>query len=99
MPGSRSTVEYGYVDFTGQTAKNVELSQPTFGRPELQTIITEIPATYNTGSSSPANNVNDIPNNYYGTIQVSGTFTSDSTFVLHTTAPFYGRVKWTVTSN
>ena len=99
MPGSRNTLEEGYVDFTGQTSKNLSLTKSTFGRGELQTVIVEIPGTYATGSSAPANNVNDTPNNYYGTVQVSGQFTSDTTIVISTTAPFYGRVHWVVSSN
>ena len=99
MPGSRSTIEYGYVDFTGQTSKSVTLTQFTYGRGELLTTIVELPNTYNSGSASPNNNVNDVPANYFGTVQVSGQFVSDQTFVIYTTAPFYGRVKWTVTSN
>ena len=99
MSKSRTTLEEGYVDFAGQTTRNVTLTQPTFGRGQLQVAIVELPATYPTGSSSPSPNVNDIPNNYYGTVQISGQFTSDMNIVIYTTSPFYGRVHWVVSSN
>jgi len=93
-----NTLEEGYVDFTGQTSKNITLTIVTYGRGELATSIVELPGTYNSGSSSPSNNVNDIPNNYYGTVQISGQFTSNSSIVIYTTSPFYGRVHWVVSS-
>lgn len=99
MSGTRTTVEEGYVDFTGQTSKNITLTKGTFRRGEIQTMVVELPGTYSTGSASPSNNVNDIPVNYYGTVQVSAQFTTDTTIVISTTSPFYGRVHWSISSN
>jgi hypothetical protein len=99
MASPSNTLEDGYVDFTGQTEKNITLTISTHGKGELMTSIVELPGTYNTGSSTPSNNINGIPGNYYGTVQISGQFTSNSSFVIYTTSPFYGRVHWVVTSN
>ena len=97
MQDATNTIEYGHVDFSGQTEKNITLLHPTFGRGQLQLTITELPDTYATGSN--VNIVTDIPNNYYGTIQVAGKFITDSQITIYTTSPFYGRVHWVVSSN
>ena len=56
----------------------------------------ELPDTYNTGSSAqvPA----DIRSRYYGTIQVAAYWLSANQFRITTSAPFYGDVRWIVTS-
>jgi len=98
MARSRGTFEEGYVSFTGQTAQTVTLTHFTYGRGRVQTTITELPGSFATGSASPSNNISDIPNNYYGTIQVSAQFISDSQIRINTSAPFYGSIYWVVTS-
>ena len=98
MATSRGTIEEGYVSFTGQTTQTVTLTQATYGRGKVQATIVELPQSFATGSSSPANNVSDIPNNYYGTIQVSAQFINNSQFRINTTASFYGSIYWVVSS-
>ena len=98
MARSRGTLEEGYVSFTGETSQIVTLTHWTYGRGKVQATITELPATYATGSASPSNNISDIPNNYYGTIQVSAQFINDNQFRINTSASFYGSIYWVVSS-
>ena len=92
---SSGVLEEGFAAFTGESFKDVILQlvkQPAY----IQTTVIELPGTYSTGSSP--NTEKDIPSRYYGTIQVSAHWTTDNQFRISTSAPFYGRVRWVVSS-
>jgi|TARA_R110001599_G_scaffold266028_1_gene466711 hypothetical protein len=100
--GAASTgqLEEGFANFdAGQSFQDVILQ--LVRRPaNINATIVELPDTYNTGSdyNSPANRNIDIPSRAHGTIQVAAYWLSDTKFRITTSAPFYGHVRWLVTS-
>jgi len=97
---STGTIEEGFAHFNaGQSFQDVILqvtNRPAF----INTTIVELPDTYSTGSNynSPGNRNLDIPSRGYGTIQVAAYWLTDTTFRITTSAPFYGHIRWLVTS-
>ena len=92
---SKTIIEEGVVNFVDESSKDVILQLAR--RPAtIATNVVELPATFNTGSSS--NTEKDIPSRYYGTVQVAAYWLSDSQFRVTTSAPFYGAIRWIVTS-
>ena len=92
---SSGKLEEGFVTFVGESSKDVMLQVSS--RPSsIQAMIVELPTTYNTGSSP--NTEKDIPSRYTGNVQISAYWLSNAEFRLTTSAPFYGNVRWVVSS-
>ena len=96
---STNIIEEGFVTFVGVSQMDVTL-QKAKNPASIMTNIVELPDTYNTGSSytTPAAKNADTPSRYYGTIQVAAYWLSDTQFRITTSAPYYGDVRWIVTS-
>lgn len=93
---STGVIEEGFVLFTAADSYKDVTLQVAKNPAYIATSIVELPDTYNTGSSPDTNT--DIPSRYYGTIQIASSWVTSNQFRITTSAPFYGHVRWSVTS-
>jgi hypothetical protein len=87
-------IETGYVDFSGESIKTINLE--TASHPaKINLVVNE---TQNT-SASP-NKETDVPSRNIGNIQVSASWVPGvpQQFNISTSAKFYGRVIWSIIS-